>query len=357
MNDNESHGHNRSGIVTDLATIWWSHIIPRLCMNRYYAAEAVQSLSQNIWRYFLLPNGLGRQLIVKHIDTCVDYYCSMTASKNHMIVEAACQAITELIIHIDHSILSSYIQSLTHHIIVCLHDDRWPVRDVACTSIGIILQHYPSLWYDHDDNLQGQQLSNIVLSSWSRQLIDSIWSVREHTAISISTTLQCHDNIICQLVVDFSLQYIKKHLFLKKKIKQIKNFIPISILNNHTSTTNTTERMPIYNNKMLSSGWGCCIDCVDLRPAENWEICHGALYLLREIMVLNTNLILHDYIRYDNRDVNLYEALMIMLNIDDDGGGANYDGYGSNSDGRTDVFDHKCSVVQLRNFIYSEVSR
>jgi hypothetical protein len=29
-------------------------------------------------------------------------------------------------------------------------------------------------------------------------------------------------------------------------------------------------------------GWGCCIDCIELRSCRPWEVSHGAVYLLRE---------------------------------------------------------------------------
>lgn len=334
-------------------------------MNRYYAAEAVQSVSQNIWRSFLLPEGLGRQLIVMHIESSVDYYCSMTASKNHMIVEAACQAITELITHIDHHVLlPSHIQSLTHCIITCLSDDdRWPVRDAACVSIGVILSRYPSLWNDPHHHLhhyphQHQQevmmvVSSKVLSSWKKQLIDSIWSVREHAAISISTALQSNSqSIMYEAVMEFSLQYIRDFLVLKEKQKPIKNFIPLSLLNSRNSTTDSTGSTPI-NVKMktnnVRSGWGCCVDCVDLRPAESWEISHGAIYLLREIMVLSPDVVRHEYMRYRDQDVTLYEALLMMLVDDYDGG----DGDRGSSNSLS--VDHKYSMDQLRTSIYTEV--
>jgi hypothetical protein len=30
-------------------------------------------------------------------------------------------------------------------------------------------------------------------------------------------------------------------------------------------------------------GWGCCIDCIELRTCQPWEVSHGAVYLLREV--------------------------------------------------------------------------
>lgn len=355
---------SKSGNVTDATTAattitllrtwwWWCLVIPRLCMNRYYAAEAVQSVSQNIWRSFLLPEGLGRQLIVMHIQSSADYYCSMTASKNHMIVEAACQAITELITHIDHHVLLPlHIQSLTGCILTCLNDDdRWPVRDAACVSIGVILSRYPSQWNDpHHHHPQQVVVSSKIISSWRKQLVDSIQSVREHAAISISTALQSSDDqsVMYEAVMGFSLQYIRDFLLLKEKQKPVKNFIPLSLLNSHTSTTDSTGSTPnnikMKSNNNIRSGWGCCVDCVDLRPAESWEICHGAIYLLRELIVYSPDIIRHEYMRYGEQDVTLYEALLMML--DDD--------YDVGDKGSLSV-DHKYSIDQLRISIYTEV--
>jgi hypothetical protein len=55
----------------------WPLLLPRLCMNRFYPAVAVQTVSQATRRDSLGPNALGRTLLAHHAAAVVDYYYSL----------------------------------------------------------------------------------------------------------------------------------------------------------------------------------------------------------------------------------------------------------------------------------------
>ena len=71
----------------------WPSLLPRVCMNRYYAAEAVKTVSLNIWRDFIAVRFDGKALLAQHCAEAVQYYIdSSQKSTNHMVCEAACHA-------------------------------------------------------------------------------------------------------------------------------------------------------------------------------------------------------------------------------------------------------------------------
>lgn len=72
----------------------WPQLLPRLCMNRFYAAEAVKGSSLDFWKQFFSPSRFnGKALLSGMGREAVDYYirCS-SGSTNHMVCEAACHA-------------------------------------------------------------------------------------------------------------------------------------------------------------------------------------------------------------------------------------------------------------------------
>ena len=74
-------------------TLFWPSLLPRVCMNRYYAAEAVKTASLNIWRDFIAARFDGKALLAQNCSQAVQYYIdSSQKSTNHMVCEAACHA-------------------------------------------------------------------------------------------------------------------------------------------------------------------------------------------------------------------------------------------------------------------------
>jgi hypothetical protein len=62
-----------------------------------------------------------------------------------------------------------------------------------------------------------------------------------------------------------------------------------------TTTTPATTMTSAPAVGELRKGWGCCIDCVELRSCQPWEVTHGAVYLLREIALVQSAVLLEPF--------------------------------------------------------------
>lgn len=91
--------------TTDLMIIY-SHfiyqVIPTLCLNRYFPAQAIQSHAQNIWMDFFVDKQYGREILLKDRENVVEYYFSMLSSTSHLICEASLFAIAEYFTKLDY---------------------------------------------------------------------------------------------------------------------------------------------------------------------------------------------------------------------------------------------------------------
>lgn len=352
----------------NLLSKYWADLLPRLCMNRFYPAAAVQSVSHNTWRELLVPQGLGRRLLAQHAAEVATYYCNMTRARNHMTAEAACQAMAEFCEKIDISAVRHHVPLILETLCACLEDDRWPVRDAAIIASGIVVRYFPL------EKITQESLP-VLMAAWSSNLRDFIWSIREHAAIAFAEALQCQHlegrgEEVAELrrtVLHTALQYIDDNLLYVLHqgatstaststslstsdttavsggaIKGVKNFLPDSLLQSDaaakrrlvqqqqqvkhgpTDSASTTTDATFAAGTLPSSnitsadvtatskgeavnsggegegssgakrsskdrkGWGCCIDCIELRSCQPWEVSHGALYLLREVSAVQT---------------------------------------------------------------------
>jgi hypothetical protein len=200
--------HSRS---QELLGRYWPGILPRLCMNRFYPAASVQTISQDTWRSVLGPNALGRTLLAQHADHVVDYYCAMTAARNHMTSEAACQAIAEFAGRVERAAVLPHVAALLETLCVCLKDDRWPVRDAAIVASGVVTRYFTG-------ERCTQQLLPSLLQHWTDNLTDFIWSVREHAAIAFGEALRggsetWADEVQKSTVLAAARAYIRSNLY------------------------------------------------------------------------------------------------------------------------------------------------
>ena len=69
-------------------------LVPRMLLNRYYAAQGVKTFSLDTWR--LVIGEQGRQLVAQYIDKIVEYYISQIDSDNFGVREAAIHCMGEL---------------------------------------------------------------------------------------------------------------------------------------------------------------------------------------------------------------------------------------------------------------------
>jgi len=377
MTSNNANSDVNNTAHSPLLSLYWSDLLPRLCMNRFYPAVSVQTVSQATWRDILGPNASGRQLISQHAQSVVTYYISMTSARNHMTAEAACQAIAEFVQRMEYNVVNSHIPMLLEALLDCLGDDRWPVRDAAIVASSMITRYYAT-------NPVTITALPTLLHLWQENLTDFIWSIREHAAMAFAEAVQCTNSVnsnnteksscaVSQqqsLVIQTTLHYIRTHLlyalqsFIERGDISLKgvtisdptttstvsiaggskptkgpaafSFLPQSLLDadaaakakklqketDSTTTSNTTSNTTTSaytssSNSILAStvnniadsttitashsknkdrkGWGCCIDCVELRTCLPWEVTHGAVYLLREMAIVDPSVLFEVY--------------------------------------------------------------
>eukprot|EP01040_Poterioochromonas_malhamensis_P007301 gene7301-7877_t len=278
-------------------------LLPRLCLNRFHPAKSVQTLSLEAWKTHYGREGVGRRWLAEGISDVIAYYIRCTRHQNHMICEAACLAIGEVVSKLTSSLTVSLVEAVSDALLICLNDMRWPVRDAALLPSGLLFRLYSDVY----PTIITTTRVHLFLPLWRERLQDSIWSVRENAAVTIVEACQCLNQTLADVIIVFAYQYIEEHLFqaLSQKIlplppssssgggktSKITSFLPPAMLLPYTnlshpshhdipSAATSDQSLP---SSSLKKGWGCCIDCAELRKASEWEISHGAFYLLREL--------------------------------------------------------------------------
>lgn len=258
-----------------------------------------------------------------------------------MVCEAACYALAEFATKLPHPLqenpTASYLYDSVMALQECLHDERWPVKDAASITSAKILRLY---------FLDQEELIADFLALYETGLEDCIWSVRENAAIAIAEVvagaLSAGGGAAQSVFLfDQDSNHSSSAVFVRKLLERCKELInrylllPLRELTNSKVEVNkstssnssggggfsflpkgmliTNSTFPgvappqndvfhglIHPNQSSSSGfrkgWGCCIDCVELRQAKPWEVTQGSLYLLREISLLHPNLLLESFV-------------------------------------------------------------
>jgi len=272
----------------------WPLLLPRLCMNRFYAVEGVQVAAHSVWREVVGTQ--GKERLGANAEVAVRYYAAMSKTNNHMIVEAACHALAEVVVKLDRELVitascdcaSLAIFALSE----CLSNDSWPVRDASCMALGSILRLYST-------RATADQLSSF-LDTCESNLSDAIPSVRENAAQALLQVVQ--PPVICEQELLFSIcQRIEKYLdihiggggggdkgsqgallLLPAPPPPIKSFLSPATLASMTSKAGGgDEGVKVAGIKTQKPGWGCCLDCMVVRKATRFETCEGSVFLLK----------------------------------------------------------------------------
>jgi len=162
-------------------------LLPRMCLNRFYLAQGVKLYSQETWRLVFGANnphspdelhsseeekgGGGMGAVARSAAPLCRYYTKMCDADNHAVREAGCQGVAELAQKVGSNplyaeYLSPYVtmllqvsislyiamaapNNLSHFFIycskallMCFHDESWPVRDEACLACGTFCLAY-----------------------------------------------------------------------------------------------------------------------------------------------------------------------------------------------------------------------
>lgn len=261
-------------------------LIPRMCLNRFYLAQGVKLYSHDTWRQVFQENGL--EMVAQNVGPVCRYYVKMCDANNHVVREAGCQAIAELAVKLSSSFaedLQPYVSMLLQTLLMCFHDESWPVRDEACVACGIFCKAYPE---------ECRVELKTLWERWTEQLTDQIWSVREDAAAALGDAMQAYG----KEMVDRCIALVKKLLpsakdqpaMTMEEYKQNQNDIE-----SHTDAQlySCGSLAPKLGKKSGAGRIGCS-SCGITRPKAPWEATDGCVYLLRELVVLgcgeeNTN--------------------------------------------------------------------
>ena len=259
---------------------FYSILIPRMCLNRYYVAEGVRIYSQETWRQ--TTEGEGRHLVEKYINNVVDYYIEATNADNHAVREAACACIAELGAKIDRIVVRCHIPRLLEALIVCFNDDSWPVRDAACVACGNFV-----LCFSEESQSSLPDLYPLFFTN----LQDNIASVRQGAALALASVVQAYGQTSLEVItakIKDGLDGVEKQPASSEKYtgldKGPATYGVVKKLRDNDMELHTDRQMYSCGSLAPKMGrGGGCMDHKFRKPPEPWELTDGCIHLTAEL--------------------------------------------------------------------------
>ena len=270
-------------------------LLPRMCLNRFYLAQGVKLYSQETWKEVFgshahaadedglhssaeTRGGGGLGAVARNAAPLCRYYSKMCDADNHAVREAACQGVAELAQKVgQHPLyaeyLSPYVNMLLQALLMCFHDESWPVRDEACLACGTFCIAYAE---------ECRPELPTLFERWTEQLTDQIWSVREDAAVALGDAVTAYGPEMLEKV----LAVVRKSLPAAKDQPPMSREEYKKLQNDVTAHTgNQVYSCGSLAPKLRKGGAGRigCSSCVVDRPKQPWEATDGAIYLLREL--------------------------------------------------------------------------
>jgi hypothetical protein len=257
-------------------------LLPRMCLNRYYMAQGVKLYSYETW--LLTVQDRGVDLVAAHLPAVVRYYCQMCDADNHVVREAACQAISELAVRLGGKdgkypkALAAHAEVLLQALLMCFHDESWPVRDEACMATAILCKSYPE---------ECRSELKLLWNRWVEQLTDQIWSVRQDAAVALGDAVEAYPELwpdVLELLRKILPSAREQPAMTKEAYKAHQNDIEA-----HTGAQlySCGSLAPKLQKKAGAGRIGCSSCGID-RPKAPWEATDGSIYLLRELTLRGT---------------------------------------------------------------------
>ncbi|GBM98395.1 hypothetical protein AVEN_53774-1 [Araneus ventricosus] len=264
--------------------VFFSTLLPKMCLNRYYIADGVRIYSQESWRRIVKEN--GRMFVKKYIDNFVQHYISQTKADNHAVREAACACIAELASKIDHEATKPYVSQLLQTLIECFCDDSWPVRDAACLACGNFVLCFPN-----ESKVVLEKLYPLFFTN----LKDGIPSVRQGAAGALANVVKAYG---VEAYLTIKPQVLEGLKGVKDQPSESEKY---SALDKGPATFGVVKRlrdndMELHTNQqMYSCGslapkmgrGGGCSDHKFRKPSEPWELADGCVHLVAELSQIN----------------------------------------------------------------------
>ena len=253
-------------------------LIPRMCLNRFYLAQGVKLYSHQTWKQIFPESGVA--VVAQTIAPMVRYYVQMCDADNHVVREAACQAVAELAVKIGMdeayaAVLQPHVTVLLQALLMCFHDESWPVRDEACLACGTFCRAYPE---------ECRPELETLWSRWAEQLTDQIWSVRADAAVALGQACQAYGDDFFQRL----LKFINENLPAAKDQPKMTMEEYKALQNNMDAHSD----LQLYScgslapklKKKAGAGRIGCSNCGITRPKQPWEATDGCIYLIRELI-------------------------------------------------------------------------
>jgi len=269
-------------LTEDIRKNFYSKLLPRICLNRYYLAEGVRIYSQSTWRK--VASDKGRMLVEQFIAETVEYYIICTQADNHAVREASCQCIAELANKINKNVLKPYVNKLLSTLLECFKDDSWPVRDMACVAAGSFVKSFPT---------ESKGSFSMLLDLFFVNLEDPISSVRQGAAIALANSVRAFGmeafNIIKERVTkglcEIKNQNVESEKYGNLDTGPAEFGIAKKIRDNDVSLH---ENKTMYScgslaPKMHKSSSGGCTDAKFRKKSEPWELADGCVHAITEL--------------------------------------------------------------------------
>jgi hypothetical protein len=237
----------------------------------------VKLYSHETWLLVFPESGVA--VVDKTIGPLCRYYVKMCDADNHVVREAACQAVAELAVKLGmsaeyHDSLQSQVPLLLQALLMCFHDESWPVRDEACLACGTFCRAYPE---------ECRSELETLWQRWTEQLTDQIWSVRADAAVALADAMRAYgrpfQERLLRLINELLPSAKDQPSMTMTEFKALQN-------NMDAHTDSTLYSCGSLAPKMRKAGAGRigCSSCDVNRPKQPWEATDGCLYLLREII-------------------------------------------------------------------------
>lgn len=172
-------------------------------------------------------------------------------------------------------VLQPHVTILLQALLMCFHDESWPVRDEACLACGIFCRAYPE---------ECRPELPTLWTRWTEQLTDQIWSVRADAAVALGQACQAYGQEFFDKLMDF----VKENLPAAKnqpkmtleEYKAMQNNMEAHTENQLYSCGSLAPKLK----KKAGAGRIGCGNCEVNRPKQPWEATDGCLYLVRELI-------------------------------------------------------------------------
>ena len=263
---------------------FFPHLLPPMCLNRYYVAEGVRLYSQDTWRQVMGEKGIA--FVEKYINEVVVHYINQSRADNHAVREAACFCIAELGQKVSQDVLCPLVPRLIPVLLECFRDDSWPVRDAACLACGNFVACFPK---------ECKVFLKELLELFFRNLEDGIPSVRQGGAVALGKVVEVYG----QEVLDSITMEIQQRLSLVESQPSDSNLShpnidPSPAVFGVVKRVRDNDPEVHSNQTMYSCGslapkmgrGGGCMDHGFQRASQPWEKAEGAVHLVGELSLV-----------------------------------------------------------------------